>query len=91
MVTSSGVLGIIKRNRKDKRKKVSNNSQAIRKLYRELTLMRIGGLKTHFVMIQVKLVPYLLGGTQSWLGVTKGEIDNITLINNIIVYNFTVK
>ena len=37
-------------------------------------------MKSACVMIQANLVPYLMYETQSWIGVTKGQIDKMELI-----------
>ena len=72
MVTSSGVKGMIDRNIEEKRKKSLPIAQSLRKLIRDPTLMRVGGLKSACVMIQAKLVPTLLYGCQAWLNMDNG-------------------
>ena len=80
MVTSSGVKGMIDRNIEEKRKKSLPIAQSLRKLIRDPTLMRVGGLKSACVMIQAKLVPTLLYGCQAWLNMDKGQVEKMEKI-----------
>ena len=80
VVTSSGLKGMIDRNIEEKRKKAIPIGQSLRKLIRDPTLMRIGGLKSACVMIQAKLVPTLLYGCQAWLNLDKGQVEKMEKI-----------
>ena len=72
-IFSGGVRKIIAENIKDKKRKLQQPINKVRRLSRSRMMKKVGTLRCVKLLIQGQLIPILLYSTEAWLNVTKEE------------------